>query len=324
MQKLIFILLILSSLFIRSALADCKEPWNIPIPLVKDFTFPARTIIKAAPIGQELAKHRMQLWGEGVVPTCEGASTASIAVNTALIPSAQSKVYETGIKGIGVKFCPALDQTDKTWCAPFNWTVPDGRQPFAPKFIDVVFVRTGRGVASGNIPMTFNVNWASGGASLLIRSQGNTELVNDIFFAGCESVGAAVNVQMGKQTIQNIKNGAVKEVPFNFDVRCEGLKPNTPVPVKIYFEGNYQADGLLKLSNLGRAGVASGVGISLVNDKGIKLPFDIARSIALDWDRETADGSVYRFSGRAKYALTGGEVKAGKGDATMNFVINYN
>ncbi|UQS88712.1 fimbrial protein [Pseudomonas chlororaphis subsp. piscium] len=245
-------------------------------------------------------------------------------MNTALIPSAQSKVYETGIKGIGVKFCPALDQTDKTWCAPFNWTVPDGRQPFAPKFIDVVFVRTGRGVASGNIPMTFNVNWASGGASLLIRSQGNTELVNDIFFAGCESVGAAVNVQMGKQTIQNIKNGAVKEVPFNFDVRCEGLKPNTPVPVKIYFEGNYQADGLLKLSNLGRAGVASGVGISLVNDKGIKLPFDIARSIALDWDRETADGSVYRFSGRAKYALTGGEVKAGKGDATMNFVINYN
>ncbi|AZD14703.1 hypothetical protein C4K25_1763 [Pseudomonas chlororaphis] len=172
--------------------------------------------------------------------------------------------------------------------------------------------------------MKFNVTWAVGGLSVVVRSQGATELVNDIFFAGCESVGAAVNVPMGKQTIDNLKKGSVKEVPFNFDVRCEGLKPDTKVPVKVYFEGNSQADGLLKLAQLGQAGVASGVGISLVNDKGVKLPFDIARSIALDWNREIAEGSIYRFSGSAKYAPTGGEIKPGKGDATMSFVLNYN
>ncbi|AZD01032.1 hypothetical protein C4K27_1827 [Pseudomonas chlororaphis subsp. chlororaphis] len=172
--------------------------------------------------------------------------------------------------------------------------------------------------------MKFSVTWARGDVSVQVRSQGTTELVNDIFFAGCESVGAAVNVQMGKQTIENITKGSVREVPFNFDVRCEGLKPDTKVPVKAYFEGNSQADGLLKLVNLGQPGVASGVGISLVNNKGVKLPFDISRSVALDWNREIAEGSIYRFSGSAKYVPTGGEIKPGKGDATMSFVLNYN
>ncbi|CAI8711875.1 fimbrial protein [Pseudomonas chlororaphis] len=170
----------------------------------------------------------------------------------------------------------------------------------------------------------FTIDWKVGGATLQVKGQGTTELVNDVYFSGCESVGAAVNVQMGKQTIQHIKNGSAREVPFNFDVRCSGLKSGAKVPVKVYFEGTSQADGMLKLSKLGQAGVAAGVGISLVNDKGVKLPFDIARSVALDWNRDAADGSIYRFSGKAKYAPTGGEMKPGKGDATMSFVINYN
>ncbi|CAI8788840.1 hypothetical protein EMIT0324P_10736 [Pseudomonas chlororaphis] len=172
--------------------------------------------------------------------------------------------------------------------------------------------------------MAFTIDWKVGGATLQVKGQGTTELVNDVYFSGCESVGAAVNVQMGKQTIQHIKNGSAREVPFNFDVRCSGLTSGAKVPVKVYFEGTSQADGMLKLSKLGQAGVAAGVGISLVNDKGVKLPFDIARSVALDWNRDAADGSIYRFSGKAKYAPTGGEIKPGKGDATMNFVINYN
>ncbi|WP_261792943.1 fimbrial protein [Pseudomonas chlororaphis] len=172
--------------------------------------------------------------------------------------------------------------------------------------------------------MTFNVTWAIGGISLAVRSQGTTELVNDVMFAGCESVGGAVNVPMGKQTIQNIKSGSVKEVPFNFDVRCSGLAANTTVPVKVYFEGSSSGDGLLKLTNQGQTGVASGVGIAVTNDKGIKLPFDIARSIKLDWSRSIADGELYRFAGKAKYVPTTGQMAPGRGDATMNFVLNYN
>ncbi|WP_124307977.1 fimbrial protein [Pseudomonas chlororaphis] len=323
MRKLIFILMFLFSLFAREAFADCRwTSWPEPEP-VKDIILPARTIIKAAPIGQELAKHKVDLWS-GVGIFCEGhggLTPYTLTATTAFIPSALPRVYETGIKGVGVKFCLATFSV-ANYCAPASWGAYGSGYP---RFIEVVFVRTGRSVASGNLPMNFNLAWTAGGnLSLLIRSQGATELVNDVFFAGCESMGAAVNVQMGKQTIQHIKNGSVREVPFNFDVRCDGLKPDTKVPVKVYFEGNSQADGMLKLSNLGQPGVASGVGISLVNDKGVKLPFDITRSVALDWNREVADGSVYRFTGKAKYTPTGGEIKPGKGDATMSFVINYN
>lgn len=172
--------------------------------------------------------------------------------------------------------------------------------------------------------MNFKSLWKHVEHTLTVESGSTTELVNNVMFAGCESVGAAVNVAMGKQTIENIKRGSVKEVPFTFDVRCSGLAANTTVPVKVYFEGSSPGDGLLNLTNQGQAGVASGVGISVVNDKGIKLPFDIARSIKLDWNRSTPDGEIYRFVGSAKYVPTTGTMTAGKADATMNFVLNYN
>ncbi|WDG79839.1 fimbrial protein [Pseudomonas chlororaphis] len=323
MRKLILTLLFLSGLSAQDAFAACS--WmGTPPQLTKDITLPSKTIIKAAAIGQELAKHRLKLWPYQTVQCSGPGNVVSIVADTALLPSALPNVYETGIEGVGVKFCLTLGSGTTTFCVPYSFQIVLNGMPAVPDLMDVVFVRTGRGVASGNASMKFNVTWAVGGLSVVVRSQGATELVNDIFFAGCESVGAAVNVPMGKQTIDNLKKGSVKEVPFNFDVRCEGLKPDTKVPVKVYFEGNSQADGLLKLAQLGQAGVASGVGISLVNDKGVKLPFAISRSIALDWNREIAEGSIYRFSGSAKYAPTGGEIKPGKGDATMSFVLNYN
>ncbi|AMS13483.1 fimbrial protein [Pseudomonas chlororaphis] len=325
MRKLILTLMFLSSLFAREVSAiECN--WvNTPSPLIKDIALPSKTILKAASIGQELAKHRVELWKSGDMKCNDGRMTyVNITTTTSLTPSTLPTVYETGIKGVGVKFCLPLSG-ETTYCTPTSMGAYYGRFK-APHFMEVVFVRTGSDVASGNIPMVFNMNWVvqDSNISLVARSQGATELVNDVFFAGCESVGAAVNVQMGKQTIANITRGSVREVPFNFDVRCEGLKPDTKVPVKVYFEGNSQADGMLKLANLGQAGVASGVGISLVSDKGVKLPFAISRSIALDWNREIAEGSIYRFSGSAKYVPTGSEIKPGKGDATMSFVLNYN
>ncbi|WP_029526146.1 fimbrial protein [Pseudomonas chlororaphis] len=327
MRKLIFgITAVSGSLVAGDTFAACYWQGPEPSPSVKTITLPAEIAVTAAPIGAELAKYTVSLWPDGPLRNCGGvASQVSISLESALLPSSEDKVYETGVKGIGVKFCVRTSSSSQSIdCLPYSEHVPAGYGPYAPQNINVIFVRTGRDVASGDMFLKFKSVWKHVGYILTVESEGTVKLVNDVFFAGCESVGAAVNVPMGKQTIQSIKNGSVKEVPFNFDVRCDGLKPDTKVPVKVYFEGTSQADGMLKLSNLGQSGVASGVGISLVNDKGVKLPFDIARSVALDWNRDAADGSIYRFSGKAKYAPTGDEMKPGKGDATMSFVINYN
>lgn len=128
---------------------------------------------------------------------------------------------------------------------------------------------------------------------------------------------------MGKIPISNIKTGNALQKPFTFEVNCYGLQPTTPIPVKIYFAGNTQADGMLKLAD-GNQSVAKGVGIALVNDKGVKLPFSKDRSIKLDWQRSDPSAEVYRFSGNARYAPVGGEMKPGRGDATMSLVIDYN
>lgn len=319
MRKLIFILMFLSSLCARDALAACLWLGNPP-PLIKDIVLPSNTIIKAAPIGAELARHEVTLWNAAY--TCQNGDTLTTRVSTALKPVG-FEVYETGVKGLGVRFC--LRWYSRETCPYYSQALHSSVMWPLPDALVIKIIRTGRDVESGkSVPMEFTIDWLMGGAAHKVKGKGTTELVNDVYFSGCESVGAAVNVQMGKQTIQHIKNGSAREVPFNFDVRCSGLKSGAKVPVKVYFEGASQGDGMLKLSNLGQAGVASGVGISLVNDKGAKLPFDIARSIGLDWNRDAAEGSIYRFSGKAKYAPTGGEMKPGKGDATMSFVLNYN
>ncbi|MCP1480360.1 MULTISPECIES: fimbrial protein [Pseudomonas] len=323
MRKLIFGVVAAAGFFVAvDVFAACTWSGATPTP-IKNIPVPAQIILKAVPIGGELAKYSENLWPLDM-SKCPGATEFSMSLETALLPTSQSNVFDSGVKGIGVKFTVVRGMNNFTSGVPFSDVMKEGWHPYLPHIMNVTFVRTGRDVASGNVSLNFRSVWRHVEHTLTVQSQGTTQLVNDIFFAGCESVGAAVNVPMGKQTIDNLKKGSVKEVPFNFDVRCEGLKPDTKVPVKVYFEGNSQADGLLKLSNLGQAGVASGVGISLVNDKGVKLPFDISRSIALDWNREIAEGSIYRFSGSAKYAPTGGEIKPGKGDATMSFVLNYN
>lgn len=320
MRKLVLVLMFLSGLFVREAFAICTYP---DIPRALDIVLPSQAAIKEAPIGGELARHEVRLWS-GSFTCSDDYQELTIRISTALKPSAIPKVYETGVKGLGVQFC--LNWWGSLVCPFYSQGLHNLGGKALPSYLVTRIIRTGRDVESGkSVPMAFTIDWVAGGAALQVKGQGTTELVNDVYFSGCESVGAAVNVQMGKQTIQHIKNGSAREVPFNFDVRCSGLTSGAKVPVKVYFEGTSQADGMLKLSNLGQSGVASGGGgISLVNDKGVKLPFDIARSVALDWNRDAADGSIYRFSGKAKYAPTGDEMKPGKGDATMSFVINYN
>lgn len=327
MRKLIFGIMSVSTLLvIEDALAvGCYWSDGIPSPVTKSINMPAKISIAAVPIGSELARHTVDLWPGPTTSQCSGVTTVTASLETGLLLSSQEYTYETGIKGIGVKFCTGTSGAGSfTRCLPYSREVPAGVGPYTPQNIQVIFVRTGRDVASGKVPLKIKSHWKHVDHGLTFDLGGTTELINDVMFAGCESVGAAVNVPMGKQTIENIKKGSVKEVPFNFDVRCSGLAPNTTVPVKVYFEGNSSGDGLLNLTHQGQAGVASGVGIAVVNDKGVKLPFDIARSIKLDWNRSTADGEIYRFVGSAKYVPTSGQMTAGRGDGTMNFVLNYN
>ncbi|MFJ1253851.1 fimbrial protein [Cupriavidus sp. CuC1] len=149
------------------------------------------------------------------------------------------------------------------------------------------------------------------------------KVVNPVFFEGCMPLDKVRNVPMGKELARGIQAGTASKKDFSFEIRCEG-KPNKLPPVKVYFQGDSPAAGMLRLSDAGKPGVASGVGIALTNNRGVKLPFSGASTIALDWRRSETGGEVYGFSGIASYAPIGGEVKPGRANATMTYVLDYN
>ncbi|KUZ45670.1 hypothetical protein WI33_27085 [Burkholderia ubonensis] len=317
-KLMLFSLALSASLAWTSAFAACTTS---PFEMEKTITLPANISIKAAKIGEVLATNRYTLWTENVQFRCTESTKMTVAFNGGLELSSYPKVYKTAIKGIGIRVGFHLDTSGAyVYYAPYSWSTSGG---YAPQAVIVDLVRIDTGVGSGTLSTNFNMTLSGGGITYTLKSTGSTTVKNDVMFSGCSAVDAVVNVKMGQETTDRLRLGQAAERPFNFDVRCEGLKTTT-LPVKVYFAGDSSTDGLLALSGAGASGMASGIGISLVNDKGVKLPFDSSRSIKIDHFRSDVGGEIYRFSGVAKYVLTTGEVKSGKADATMTYVIEYN
>ncbi|WP_164725504.1 fimbrial protein [Burkholderia cenocepacia] len=321
MRKLILFGLTLSaSLAWSNAFAACTllKPSTT---MEKTITIPAKMSIKAAKIGEVMASATFLLWDTSEGYNCDSYTIHYYNVDTGLELSSYSKVYKTGIPGVGIRFHYG---SNTTYLPAWSNSGTESNPSSPPTKLTFQLIRIDTGVASGTLSTNFKVTHSAGGLTYTVKSTGSTEVVNDVLFTGCEGVDTVVNVQMGQETTERVKLGRVAQRPFNFDVRCTGLKPTTTAPVKVYFAGNSSGDGLLALSGAGTEGVASGMGISLVDDKGVKLPFDKSRSIKIDHFRSDVEGEIYRFSGVAKYVLTTGAVKAGKADATMTYVIEYN
>ncbi len=317
--------LILTSLTLSASLAwtdvfaDCvaKDTGGTE----KSITLPATIAIESAKIGSVLASNKFDPWTKGTY-RCAGGEKLSLLFNGGLELSGYPNVYKTSIKGIGLKV--GITFGGDVFYAPYSWYANNWSDYNTPRSVVVELVRIDTGVASGNLSTDFNVTFSAPGMAFTVKSTGSTQVENDVLFSGCTAVDTLVNVQMGQENIDRLKSDRVAVRPFNFDVRCTGLKPNTTAPMKVYFAGNSSADGMLALSNAGKPGVASGIGIALVDDKGVKLPFAKARSIRVEHHRSDEEGEIYRFSGTAKYTLTTGTVKPGKADATMTYVIDYN
>jgi len=300
-------------------------------------TFPATMNVAAAPVGGVLASSEVQYvgWGSNATTSCWSPSTLNF---TNTVPDGQlvpgySNVYKTSVDGIGVRFA-FVDSRGGVKIPPYSYPgATGGGAPIisVPNKVRVELVRTATGVGSGGtVSLAFNAVFDADKDSsgnilrLYINGTGTTQVTNNVYFGGCKTTTPVTNVRMGKEPIERIKSGRAAEYSFSLEVACGTTKPSNPLPVKLYFEGDNEAAGLLRLSGRGSPGVAAGVGIALTSDKGIKLPFTQANALTMDWSRSSPDGEVYRFTGNARYAPTTGAITAGSGNATLNFVIQYN
>ncbi|WP_336346542.1 hypothetical protein [Pseudomonas monsensis] len=229
-----------------------------------------------------------------------------------------SNVYKTGIAGIGVRFL-SLDL--------FKGVLPLSAEyknssvstyGNVPNKIKMEFVRTSRDVAVGGVRMNFSINYQINGWNAAeIRISGVTTFESTNYFSGCTGI-EKLNISMGRVLATEI---GTQNRSFNLDVLCSGMPAGTKVPVKVYFDGSSDGAGLLNVD----PGGAEGVDILLVNDRGVRLPFSQGNALAMTWMRSESKGEIYRLPVVAEYAKkVSQKIRAGKANATLNYILEYN
>ncbi|HEP9717992.1 TPA: fimbrial protein [Pseudomonas aeruginosa] len=298
-------------------------------------SLPAITTLQYAPVGGVMAFYEVEAGRRsGGWAWCNKAQWGMTEVVTSLTSRGSPGLYESGVPGVGIRIGHL---SKEGWYNPLFPPFTNGRITSAvlyfPRVVKIEFVRTDIGVGKGEMPpfnyktnFFIDTNYTTPARALYaIEGTGlKTRLEHNAFFSTCYTPKSNTEINMGRPAAEQVKRGSVQDVPFALDVVCEGLNPTVKPPVKVYFEGNSVRDGLLNVNGLGQTGVAKGVAISLSNDKNVALPFSKAKALALDWQSSGPGIEMYRLSGKARYVTTGAEVAAGKADATLTYVLEYN
>lgn len=298
-------------------------------------SLPAITTLKYVPIGGVMASYEVAVGRRsGGWSWCDKSQFGMTEVTTSLISRGSQGLYDSGVPGIGIRIGHLATVN---WSAssypPFIYTGLKGIPLYFFDRLSIEFVRTDIGVGKGDMP-SFNYKTSffidtsyttPRRAVYAIEGSGlKTKFEHNAFFTTCYTPKSSTEVNMGRPAAEQVKRGSVQDFPFALDVVCNGLNPTVKPPVKVYFEGNSVRDGLLNLNGVGQTGVAKGVAISLSSDKNVALPFSKAKAVALDWQSSGPGTEMYRFAAKARYVATSAEVAAGKADATLTYVLEYN
>lgn len=325
------------ALLMLAAQAQAACTWDRkPSSDTMTVTLPAKLIMKKAAIGGVLARVRQDMGTYTF--SCGYMNINWLRISTAGLTPVPGfdHVYESGVAGVGIRFGFGTEYfASPLWFTDFEdlYAMPAGSVGSMPGnrvFID--FIRTARGVGSGTARTPLSATYTMVSGSELPRiikfaaSAPTVELENSIYFTGCAADTPTHEVPLGTAMTTQIAEGRAPWRDFSFELRCLGLSPAQPLPVKIYFDGTLSS-GLVKLQDAGQSGVAKGVGIAVTDKNGNALPFTKAAAIPLEWQRSERGedpAEVYLLSGRARYGKASGTVVAGRADGVITYVLEYN
>ncbi|KAA5841237.1 fimbrial protein [Pseudomonas chlororaphis] len=318
------------------AASYCNKPIaSLPLNPSSIASLPATTTLKYVAIGQVMASYEVKAgrYSGGWV-NCSDSEWGMGEVVTSLVSRGSPGLYDSGVPGVGIRIG---HRAGTNWYTvrypPFSFVGIGNASQYFPDIVVIEFVRTDFGVGKGDMPsfdyktnFFIDTNYTTPARAVFpIEGKGlKTRFEHNAFFTTCYTPKNSTEVNMGRPAAEQVKRGSVQDFPFTLDVVCEGLNPTVKPPVKVYFEGNSVRDGLLNLNGSGQSGVAKGVAISLTSDKNVALPFSKAKAAALDWQASGPSIEMYRFAAKARYVTTGAEVVAGKADATLTYVLEYN
>lgn len=334
-QRFPQVLLLAACSLSAPAFATCN-PWpNNGSNLAQTIPAPPTTPITLAPvaIGQVMASVKLRLDGGMGIFTCPRGTLYGMTVASMSLPeSGQPKVYQTSVEGVGVRVGFReiyLNGWQDTRYPPFQASDLAYDEVLSTPYYAVIdFVRTGMRVGKGSVAFSYRADFPIPTTPKtpvpFIGTHLRFNLTHSSYYASCLPVLSTVEVPMGRVGTHDIQYDQAPTRSFDFDVRCEGMNPATPPPVKVYFRGDAPNDGWLRLDRAGQPGVATGVGIVLESDQGVALPFARERALPMKWRSGSTQGQIYRFSGVARYVRDGAAVAAGSADASLTYILEYN
>lgn len=264
------------------------------------------------PLNYYLPGHKFIRCPSDTVPN---VSIAYWLSGAALVPG-YSDVYSTNLRGVGLRIT-ALRNPSST--IPLN----DSYQNSTPLAISITnfsvdFIRTADKIETGSIDLNLDLyarfhDWTA----LTLSATGSILVTTNEYFSGCAG-SPTTNIRLGNVNVQDLAQRNKRS--FNLEVLCAGAPAGSKLPVKVYFEGSNSGPGRLNLT----PGGATGVEIA-VTSNGVKLPFNVASALNMDWLRTESGGERYTLPIVAGYERIGNsKVEVGKADATMNYVLEYN
>ncbi|BAN49150.1 fimbrial protein [Metapseudomonas resinovorans] len=317
--------------YIQSAVADDSTCTFRPVSGSNTIT--ANIILTPGGIGSNVGDSNTIAPGGSSEIACRRETTLvfEVGATTGLIPTGRAGVFRlNGVEGLEVRILAyrALGggQRPQPYAMSDPYIIPEGLAAASrgPSFIGIEVIRTGTDIPRRiALDISYNVLLIAPGSR---RVWGNytqsirSTIVNDVMTMSC-TPGNPVTVPMGNAVAAVVANRTAPVRDYSIDISCSGGN-GANSPVRLYFAGDLNANGVLSLSNAGQAGVARNVGIEL-RSAGRLLPRNRENALPLAWTGRSGDRDFYRFNGQARYVPLNLPVAPGRANATLTYVLDY-
>ncbi|SCX74592.1 fimbrial protein [Variovorax sp. EL159] len=230
------------------------------------------------------------------------------------------KMYSTNVQGIGIRLLRTISSTSKNYY-PHDLTGSFG--PFDPAAAFRVEVyKTAATTGSGPLAQgTYTQYYSNSDPRSVLTTFLSANAITIITPSCTVDVGSRnISVQFGKvpQSAFKGKGSTTAERNFNIKLNC---KAGVGMANQVYLRMDATKDpggddGVLRLTQDGQ-GVATGVGIQVIDDKKVPVKYGEAAFVG-----PSKDGD-YVLPFTARYFQTGNAVTPGRANGTANFTIDY-
>lgn len=314
------ILLILGSISLSQAACTGYLPSGsrdyVISPISKTVSFPTINLQRNKMVGSVVATQYIDASGAGYIGFCPDTGGYILHNMTYLggVTTGITNVYKTNVTGIGIRANGFTYFGNPAGQYSVYSSAMSG--PYTAAYFTIELVVTGP--VSPGVIKKGEIGYVSYDGSPSIKSATLT-LGSDVKVTstGCSLKTQNINIKLDDISDAELVSVGTTAKLKDFDI---GLDCDANARVNVQLKGTQnpdtKADGVLKLTNAGSAGVAKGVGIQMLYDN---KPMTLNQRVVL----KSSAGGLETFTFGAQYYQTKAAVSDGSANATATLDITY-